>query len=172
MATMKKKLRDMSLEEAMVFFDYADPRNGFPSKERRASWLFLYFKGTCMYCGQSLDLGERREWVVEHVHEKSRFNDRLDNLTIACNLCNGQKGTKSVEEYRTWLRDRAVALASAAIPLLTRLDHHQPLVSDLTDLIARISKTTVTFPLDAIPHLQLVPPVSVTPAFVNGGLPS
>ena len=165
MATMKKKLRDMSLEEAMVVFDYSRLRQypeQAPSKRRRAAWLFQYFKGMCMYCGIALDMMEREEWVVEHVHEGSKKNERLDNLTIACTGCNSQKHAKSVEEYRIWLRDRAVALTSALIPLLTRLDNHPPLISDLTDLVAHLSKATITFPLDEIPHLQRAALASVS----------
>ena len=70
--------------------------------------------GLCWYCGCDLVLSEKRRdgayygpdgFCIEHlVPQIKGGTDALDNLVPACRHCNSRKRTRSVEEYREWLR--------------------------------------------------------------------
>jgi len=58
-------------------------------------YLLEKFKRTCIYCGTK---GVPLE--IEHLTPKSRGgSNRVDNLGIACNSCNTNKGNKTPEEF-------------------------------------------------------------------------
>lgn len=47
----------------------------------------------------------KRFYQVDHVIPYSQGgSDDIDNLVLACQFCNGHKGTRSADEYREWLR--------------------------------------------------------------------
>ena len=66
----------------------------------------------CYYCGRELALlGDIEKWqqgyefaYADHVIPKSRGgSNSLDNLVLACRLCNTEKGAKTADEYLEWL---------------------------------------------------------------------
>lgn len=57
---------------------------------------------TCLYCGQ---VGGKLE--IDHMQPFSRGgSDELSNLTTSCQTCNRRKHDKTVEEFKSWLRER------------------------------------------------------------------
>jgi 5-methylcytosine-specific restriction endonuclease McrA len=62
-------------------------------------------KGKCMYCGRSLMF---REMIIEHKTPKSRGGSNVisdNNLTVSCNDCNTLKGSKTVDEFKEYLKE-------------------------------------------------------------------
>lgn len=60
--------------------------------------------GCCTYCGSTVHNHKHGDWAtkaaVEHIMPRSRGgSDELDNLTLACNLCNSRKGTLTGAEF-------------------------------------------------------------------------
>jgi 5-methylcytosine-specific restriction endonuclease McrA len=69
----------------------------------------------CFYCGCKLEQiyfpGDGRgmvgNWVRDHQMPCSRGGSNAhSNLVDCCMPCNSRKGTKTVEEYRSWLEIR------------------------------------------------------------------
>jgi 5-methylcytosine-specific restriction endonuclease McrA len=58
----------------------------------------------CDYCGSDLDMSDPRAWAMDHVIPRSRGgSNKLENLKMSCRDCNGSKGAKTLEEWRTKL---------------------------------------------------------------------
>lgn len=56
-------------------------------------------KGKCYYCHTSLSKG-RHSWVAEHITPLARGgHNTIDNIVIACQTCNLQKGYKLPHEW-------------------------------------------------------------------------
>jgi 5-methylcytosine-specific restriction endonuclease McrA len=61
----------------------------------------------CFYCKSPLD----DSYHIDHKTPYARGGEnRLDNLALACLQCNQEKHSKTLDEYRAWLRDRGEAV--------------------------------------------------------------
>jgi 5-methylcytosine-specific restriction endonuclease McrA len=62
--------------------------------------LFRAQEGRCFYCGDNLDWQNRQECHLEHLIPLSRGGQHgIDNWAIACQGCNGKKGSKTAQEF-------------------------------------------------------------------------
>ncbi len=56
----------------------------------------------CEYCGEPIST-RIGNWTQDHVVPISRGgSDAIDNLALACSLCNSSKGTMTGDEYVAW----------------------------------------------------------------------
>jgi 5-methylcytosine-specific restriction endonuclease McrA len=67
----------------------------------------LYFKqkGRCWYCGERCRrMAERhpKRQTLDHQVPKSRYPGLVNNLVVACQECNEEKGSMTVKEYRRY----------------------------------------------------------------------
>ena len=64
---------------------------------------FLRDGGRCVYCGRAQAWQASESWGLDHVTPKSRaarrIRYRLDNKAVACNECNGRKGSQRPEHW-------------------------------------------------------------------------
>jgi 5-methylcytosine-specific restriction endonuclease McrA len=61
----------------------------------------------CFYCKAPLD----GSYHIDHKTPYARGGaHHLDNFALACLQCNQEKHSKTLEEYRAWLRDRGEAV--------------------------------------------------------------
>ena len=63
---------------------------------------------TCLYCGtETTDESGPSRAEGDHAVPKSRGGDNNSgNINNSCQHCNRQKGPKTVEEYREWLKSK------------------------------------------------------------------
>lgn len=77
-------------------------------KNERRRKLYEEMNGRCAYCGHRLE----KNWHIEHKVPKSRYNSYRDappnNRVASCPECNMHKGTKTVDEFREWLKSNLV----------------------------------------------------------------
>lgn len=84
--------------------------------------------GRCFYCRRSLipddeiDLNARTHWAWMHLDHKIPIvrggQDIAENRIASCGTCNGQKGPRTIQEYRSHL------LSLGVVPRF--LDDHGP----------------------------------------------
>lgn len=66
--------------------------------------VLAFFRGLCYYCRKPAQ-------VVDHLIPLSRGGtNEVENLVAACHECNSKKGTKTPQEYSTYLKSIAVEL--------------------------------------------------------------
>jgi 5-methylcytosine-specific restriction endonuclease McrA len=75
--------------------------------------VWLKTNGHCWYCGDELELDWEEpgpyDFTLEHqIPKRWGGSDNLWNLVPACRQCNRDKGTMTVEEFRTWHARRNV----------------------------------------------------------------
>lgn len=62
--------------------------------------LFLRQSGLCAYCLKPLDFSVGRRWNIDHVLAPKRGgSNRIDNLVLACHLCNHRKCSMNYDEF-------------------------------------------------------------------------
>jgi 5-methylcytosine-specific restriction endonuclease McrA len=75
----------------------------------------------CWYCGTELPKGAARfdkAGTFDHLLPLSRGGDSTEaNLVAACRSCNSQKGSKTVEEYRSWIAETLTPQGRALVHL-------------------------------------------------------
>jgi 5-methylcytosine-specific restriction endonuclease McrA len=69
----------------------------------RALKVSLLEKGSyrCQYCGKGIDV---RACTIDHLDPVGP--DEVGNYLIACNPCNTAKGSKTLDDYRAYIRVR------------------------------------------------------------------
>jgi hypothetical protein len=80
-------------------------------KDHKGLWKKAIVKktdGNCAYCGQPLPPKFHRD----HIIPKSRGGPSLaDNLVACCPSCNSRKSTKTLSEFRDWIKEQAIHTA-------------------------------------------------------------
>ena len=70
--------------------------------------LFAEQKGYCNGCGQATDW---KQFQTDHIVPKAKGgHDGLFNKQLLCQPCNGSKGSKDMDEWRAWARQKYGAL--------------------------------------------------------------
>jgi hypothetical protein len=83
--------------------------------------------GHCYYCGRPQEVFG--DWQVEHMLPRQQGGtDDLYNLTLACKLCNRRKGNRTVEQFRTYLHQRALTGLNEVSDLLMEYDQPSDLI--------------------------------------------
>jgi HNH endonuclease len=85
-----------------------------PRKIRRR-YVWAKTGGLCWYCGARLhrreqaatDLDKSLEFTVDHLRPRVYGGRGRDNKVPACKFCNTHKASRTVEEFREWLRTLA-----------------------------------------------------------------
>lgn len=76
--------------------------------------------GQCWYC--SADISPFGNWEVEHQTPKCQGGtDDLANLVAACRECNREKAGRNVEQYRTFLHQRAIMQATEVLRFVANI---------------------------------------------------
>ena len=74
--------------------------------------------GHCAYCGREIAYDDMQ---VDHIHPQYLGGkDDIENLNPACRMCNGRKGTLTIEKFRTEIAlqaDRAMSTFQARMSL-------------------------------------------------------
>lgn len=66
--------------------------------------------GRCAYCAKPLNPFQKNGLTYDHIEPQSAGGGHeTQNLYLCCKSCNSQKGKKSVEEYREYLKQKNVA---------------------------------------------------------------
>ena len=84
----------------------------------------LYDKtgGRCWYCGVEMSYKESQ---IDHIYPRARGgSDAIGNLNICCRTCNSQKKTKTLTEYREWLRWKSIGVEPFTEMQEAWLAHH------------------------------------------------
>ena len=69
--------------------------------------VYEKFNGKCAYCGKNIEFDDM---TLDHVHPHSKGGTKtIENIYPCCHLCNVQKGSKSVEEFRKYLEEDVYA---------------------------------------------------------------
>jgi 5-methylcytosine-specific restriction endonuclease McrA len=92
------------------------------SPKLRRKYLWMKSGGRCWYCGARLyNPGEantetKKQLILtaDHVHPRSRGGHGRANKVPACKYCNSHKSSRSVEEFRKWLKSQVFASAKKA----------------------------------------------------------
>jgi hypothetical protein len=92
----------------------------FTSPKLRRKYLWAKSGGRCWYCGAQLcnpeeaNTGIKKRLILtaDHVHPRSRGGRGRANKVPACKFCNSHKSSRSVEEFREWLRARVSGSAT------------------------------------------------------------
>jgi hypothetical protein len=93
-------------------------RRKYLKQMRRAVWEKS--NGKCWYCGVKFHWDE--PLTVDHLIPTTRGGiDHLDNLVPCCSLCNSQKGTRTLEEFRRVKSGWGVIFTDRHIELLEAL---------------------------------------------------
>lgn len=87
---------------------------------RRIKRQYVWAKsgGLCWYCGAQLysraeaDTEFKKEFIftTDHLHPRKYGGRRRANKVPACKYCNSHKSSRSVEEFRQWVRARTFTL--------------------------------------------------------------
>lgn len=82
----------------------------FSAEEKRR--ILKKTNGHCAYCGKLITY---KTMSVDHVtprcrYSKAEYADRLSNLLPACRKCNQYKHTRTLEEYRQYMRQAHLRL--------------------------------------------------------------
>ena len=95
-----------------------------PLSVRRIKRQYAWAKsrGLCWYCGAQLysraeaDTAVKKEFIftADHVHPRKYGGRGRANKVPACKYCNSHKSSRSVEEFRQWVRTR---LSDNSVPL-------------------------------------------------------
>jgi 5-methylcytosine-specific restriction endonuclease McrA len=109
-STQKESLND----------DLARMELSFLSPKLRRKYLWAKSGGRCWYCGAQLynpeeantEIKKRLILTADHVHPRSRGGRGRANKVPACKFCNSHKSSRSVEEFREWLRARVFGSAT------------------------------------------------------------
>lgn len=135
-------------------------------KEKKLALLYKY-GCQCAYCGKEFDIEQCSRLVVEHKVPVSRggSND-LSNLTLSCRPCNSKKGTKTLIEYREYLKQDARRKLDSLAVVLERwtlcnpsvlscgqeaIDKQIEQIAQAYNLMSQlIESTEVRFPYDII----------------------
>lgn len=65
--------------------------------------IYNKFQGKCAYCGRKIEFDDM---TLDHIHPHSKGGTKTrENIYPSCHLCNNQKGDKSVEEFRDYLKN-------------------------------------------------------------------
>lgn len=90
--------------------------------ENKRKKVYNMFDGHCAYCGKKITIDEM---TIDHCKPKSKkgSND-LFNLYPSCKECNGQKGSKTISEYRNYL-------SLLPVSLLDNIDYAQAIKFEL-----------------------------------------
>ena len=65
--------------------------------------IYNKYNGHCAYCGKKIDFDDLS---IDHLIAVSKGGtDDVENLIPCCYLCNHQKDSMSVEEFRTYLEN-------------------------------------------------------------------
>ena len=88
----------------------------FPLSVRRIKRQYVWAKsgGLCWYCGAQLysraeaDTEVKKEFIftADHLHPRKYGGRGRANKVPACKYCNSHKSSRSVEEFRQWVRAR------------------------------------------------------------------
>ena len=116
------------------------------SKGRPKVYKKVYGKtdGRCFYCGKRLIM--EGLWHCEHMIPRSRGGtNTLENLVPACPSCNSTKGTKTVEELRTYLQWGVYDIACICIAKLGRYMHLNPGLGDIIEALEGVQDAAVSF---------------------------
>ena len=63
--------------------------------------IYNKYDGHCAYCGKKI---EYDDMTIDHIIPQSKGGkDNLENTIPSCQLCNNQKGNRSVEEFREFV---------------------------------------------------------------------
>lgn len=72
-------------------------RKAIPRDIKARVWFFTW--GNCWYCG--MPLNPFYDLCIDHVLPLSRGgSNEIENLVPACNICNLEKGARTIEEWR------------------------------------------------------------------------
>jgi 5-methylcytosine-specific restriction endonuclease McrA len=87
------------------------------SPKLKRKYLWMKSGGRCWYCGTRLyspaeantEIRKQLILTADHVHPRSRGGHGRANKVPACKYCNSHKSSRSVEEFREWLRAGVLA---------------------------------------------------------------
>jgi hypothetical protein len=75
--------------------------------------------GRCYYCGKELKLSNLN---IDHIFPKLKGGKRnIENLAPVCKSCNSSKGSKTLEEYRSYLCKKKLKNNPLSIPYFSEL---------------------------------------------------
>lgn len=61
------------------------------------------FGGHCAYCGKNIDFDDM---TIDHVHPQCKGgSNEFENTYPCCQLCNNQKGSMSIGEFRDYIQN-------------------------------------------------------------------
>jgi hypothetical protein len=104
--------------------------------------VFNKTNGRCAYCGEALD---PFTFHREHAIPRSRGGPhRSKNIVPSCNICNSRKRTKTVVEFRDYIRDYPLDLLENMRKHLTKYATFLPnknLVKEIDDAIHELYVT-------------------------------
>ena len=58
---------------------------------------------TIVFCFGEIDC---RCHIHKHITETTRYQDIINNIVLACSICNKEKHNKNINEYRCWKQAR------------------------------------------------------------------
>jgi len=111
--------------------------------------------GVCAYCGADID--KNGDWHIEHVIPKSdNGNNDISNLLPSCRLCNQEKYSRNIGEYRALLHEK---LVEPLLAVCYTIDRHRKNIENerldeaihlLSVSIEILAKSEITFEIDRI----------------------
>lgn len=64
-------------------------------------------KGCCAYCGTLKNPYREPSYDIDHIISKKNLGSNdIENLFLSCHHCNTQKGSKTIEQYREYLKKK------------------------------------------------------------------
>lgn len=78
----------------------------YGTKEQQVA-IWKKTNGRCAYCGKRLNAFEPAGYTHDHIEAQHMGGGHeTENLVPCCKSCNSQKGKKTVDEYREYLRTK------------------------------------------------------------------
>jgi hypothetical protein len=120
------------------------------NRKRLRSAIFQEYDGHCFYCGKLLVWEQYWiGWQIDHAIPKSRGgSDGLENLRLSCPRCNEQKNTRTIDEYREYLREKSLKRLAQAMEICDSV----PMNASAKERFAALGTTFV----EEILQLQIV----------------
>lgn len=104
---VKKGVHDrVECRHCNKYYKFLSKEDKYGTKEQQ---VLIWNKtlGKCGYCGCNINPNEDRSYHYDHIQPQiNNGSNEQSNLILSCQICNTQKGKKSISEYRIYLKQK------------------------------------------------------------------